>query len=57
MTVCLIVVFYAGNRDGNQELQYNNYMNAQLTMLSKVKNNLDSIYFVINTDNLLEENN
>ena len=40
MTVCLIVVFYAGNRDGNQQLQYNNYMNTQLTMLSKVKNNL-----------------
>jgi len=55
MTVCLIVVFYAGIRDGNQQVQYNNYMNAQLKMLSKVKNNLDSIYFVINTDNLLEE--
>jgi hypothetical protein len=55
MTACLIVVFYAGIRDGNQQLQIINYMNAQLKMLSKVKNNLDSVYFVINTDNLLEE--
>ena len=55
MTVCLIVVFYAGNREGNQQQEIKNYMNSQLKMLSKVKNNLDSIYFVINTDNLLEE--
>ena len=55
MTICLIVVFYAGNRDGNQQHLYKNYMDAHLKMLSEVKNNLDSIYFVINTDNLLEE--
>jgi len=55
MTVCLIVVFYAGNREGNQQQEIKNYMNSQLKMLSKVKNNLDSIYFVINTDNLLKE--
>lgn len=55
MTICLIVTFYKGKRAGNQGYLYNKYINAHLNTLKKVKNNLDAIYFVINSDNLENE--
>jgi len=56
MTCCLVIVFYQGKRDGDQEKLFDKYIGTHLNLYTNiVKHNLDSIYFVINTDNLLKE--
>jgi len=51
-SVCLIVCFYEGSRDGNQEENIRNYISMHILSLHKLKHNLNQIVFVISKDNI-----
>lgn len=51
--ICLIVCFYKGSRDGNQECDFLNYINTHKLSLNILQHNLSKIVFVISQDNIV----
>jgi len=53
--VCLIVCFYNGNRSGNQQNNFIDYINMHKYSLSNLSHNLSRIVFVISKDELVKD--
>ena len=53
--VCLIICFYAGTRDGDQQKHYKEYLSTQKKALKQFKHNLSRIVFVISQDGREED--
>lgn len=53
--VCLIICFYAGTREGNQQINYKEYLSTQKKALKQFKHNLSRIVFVISQDGREED--
>ena len=53
--VCLIICFYAGTRDGDQQKNYKEYLSTQKKAIKQFKHNLSRIVFVISEDGRKED--
>lgn len=53
--ICLIVCFYKGDREANQQDDFNNYIYEHISSLNKLEHNLSKIIFVISQDNIKTE--
>jgi len=51
--ICLIICFYKGLRDGNQECNFLDYINTHKLSLNILQHNLTNIIFVISQDNIV----
>ena len=53
--VCIVICFYAGQRDGNQQENYERYLTTQKEALGRFRHNASRVVFVISEDGRQEE--